>query len=317
VTTRWLTLRTILILGAISLALGGTVACWETRRFVESEYSTFAYQSIQFASVFARSANVWLIRSNDDALEFAANLMLAGSGQYVRIIVGSVTILDEGIGGPDIELLDMDLASVPSANDQPRAALRRGGVDVVVPISLPSQGNDGDIVGTVQIGFSDAQAREKARGHRILVSGLTAGSWLILMLAAVFATRIVGMKSRLSVAESSENQASGVISCGSLTIDTRTCAVRLSEIEIELTPKTFELLTFLARNEGKTFSDADLLAALWADAPYAASGDVKQCIYMLRRRLSVAGADPKRIIVNVKGFGYRLEAPTEAILRSD
>jgi len=313
----WFTLRMVLILGTVTLALGGTVAYWETRRFVEAEYSTFTYQSIQLASVFARSANVWLIRSNDGALEFAANLMLAGSGQYVRIIVGSITILDEGIGGPDIELLDLSFGSASSEGELTRGTLRRGGVDVVVPISLPSQGSDGDIVGAVQIGFSDAQAREKVRGHRILVSGLTAGSWLIFMLAAVFVTRIVRMKSQLSAAETPESQAHAVISCGALTINTRTYAVRLSEIEIELTPKTFELLTFLARNEGKTFSDADLLAALWADAPYAASGDVKQCIYMLRRRLSIAGADPKRIIVNVKGFGYRLEAPTEAILRSD
>ena len=137
------------------------------------------------------------------------------------------------------------------------------------------------------------------------------------MLAAILAARIVSIRARLAVAQLLDADTQGIIRCGLLEIDTGTSVVRLCENDIELTPKMFELLTFLARNQGKTFSDSDLVAALWAEAPYAASGDVKQCIYMLRRRLSVAGADPKRIIVNVKGFGYKLEAPTEEILRSD
>ena len=92
---RWFNLRMILILGTILFVLGGTVAYWETRHFSESEYLTFSNQSIQLASAFARSASVWLIRCNDEALEFAANLMLAGSGQYVRIDVENEIICCE------------------------------------------------------------------------------------------------------------------------------------------------------------------------------------------------------------------------------
>jgi len=111
--------------------------------------------------------------------------------------------------------------------------------------------------------------------------------------------------------------ASPRIVCGALVIDTDTCIARLNDCLIELTPKMFELLVFLARQPKKTFSDAELLDALWSDAPYAASGDVKQCIYMLRRRLGAAHPDPKQIIVNVKGFGYTLHPPDEATLNQD
>ena len=137
------------------------------------------------------------------------------------------------------------------------------------------------------------------------------------MLVAVFIVRILNMRSRLAIAQLQEAETDGIICCGMLEIDTEACVATLNDKDLDLTPKMFEVLTFLARHEGKTFSDNDLVSALWTEAPYAASGDVKQCIYMLRRRLNVACADPKRIIVNVKGFGYRLEAPTEAVLNPD
>lgn len=312
---RWFTLRAVLILGAILFALGTTIACWETKRFRDSEYSTFTNQSIQLASVFARSASVWLIRSNDEALEFAANLLLSGSGQYVRIDVGDVTILDERVDDPRIEALDLSLDLKPSELGGARGSLRSSGLDIVVPIAFSDQGNE--TVGVVQIGFSDTYARAQVRSHWILIFGLTAGSWLILVLVAVFIVRILNMRSRLTAVQLQEAETDGIICCGMLEIDTEACVATLDDKDLDLTPKMFEVLTFLARHEGKTFSDNDLVSALWTEAPYAASGDVKQCIYMLRRRLGVACADPKRIIVNVKGFGYRLEAPTEAVLNPD
>ncbi|MBU1050488.1 helix-turn-helix domain-containing protein, partial [Candidatus Bipolaricaulota bacterium] len=57
-------------------------------------------------------------------------------------------------------------------------------------------------------------------------------------------------------------------------------------------------------------SDQDILDAVWPDSTYAASPDVKQHVYLLRQKLAVAHADPKSVIVNEKGFGYRLEPPT-------
>ncbi|MCK5827923.1 winged helix-turn-helix domain-containing protein, partial [Candidatus Bipolaricaulota bacterium] len=240
---------------------------------------------------------------------------LAGSGQYVRIVVEHVSIIDERMNDPEIEALDLTIALTPSESIEAGGTLRKGGFDVVIPIGFSDQGED--VFGVVQVGFSDTYARVQVRSHRILIFGITAGSWLVLVLGMVFIVRIHNLRSRLTDAESMETQRDGVIRCGALSIDTETCDVRLSEKRIELTPKTFELLTFLARNEGKTFSDADLLAALWADAPYAASGDVKQCVYMLRRHLKSGYPDPKSVIVNVKGFGYKLVPPIEVVLNPD
>jgi DNA-binding winged helix-turn-helix (wHTH) protein len=312
---RWLTLRTILVLGAILFVVGVSIAWVETERFCESEYATFTNQSLQMASVFARSARVWLLRGNEEALGFAASLLLAGSGQYVRIVADDNVVLDKRNDDPAIEALNLERDSADLASNEPSATLAARRLDVVVPIEISNQRSGG--LGIVQIGFSDTYARAQVKSHRLLVFGLAGGSWLLLMLAAILVARIVSMRARLAAARLLDADTEVIIRCGLLEIDTDSCVVQLCEQEIELTPKMFELLTFLARNEGKTFSDADLLAALWTDAPYAASGDIKQCIYMLRRRLSVASVDPKRIIVNVKGFGYKLEPPTEEILRSN
>jgi DNA-binding winged helix-turn-helix (wHTH) protein len=312
---RWLTIRNVLILGAILFALGTAIVNWETTKFRDAEYATFTDQSLQVVSVFARSAQVWLIRDDEETLGFAANLLLAGSGQYVRIVIEGNVVLDKRNGDPAIEALNLELDSAGSVTNEFSAILTQRRLDVVVPIEVRNQRSGG--LGIAQIGFSDTHARAQVRSHRLLIFGLAGGSWFILMLAGILVARILGIRSRLASIQSSESLNEGVIRRGVLEIDTDSCVVQLCEKPIELTPKMFELLAFLARNEGKTFSDADLLASLWTDAPYAASGDVKQCIYMLRRRLGVACADPKRIIVNVKGFGYKLETPTDATLRSD
>ena len=70
--TRWLTFRNVLILGTALLVLGTAIARWEIGRFRDNEYASYVDQSLQLASVFARSAQVWLIRDNTEALQFAA-----------------------------------------------------------------------------------------------------------------------------------------------------------------------------------------------------------------------------------------------------
>jgi DNA-binding winged helix-turn-helix (wHTH) protein len=54
------------------------------------------------------------------------------------------------------------------------------------------------------------------------------------------------------------------------------------------------------------FSEAEILAAAWPDSPYADARDIKQYIYLLRRRLSDVRSDGRDVIVTVPGFGYRL-----------
>ena len=76
-----------------------------------------------------------------------------------------------------------------------------------------------------------------------------------------------------------------------------------------LTPKQFALLSLLAASPGRVFSDEEIIDAVWPASAYADGKDVKQYVYLLRRRLSQTGGEGSEIIVNVPGFGYRLEPP--------
>ena len=287
--------------------VGATIAHWQISERTQREYETYIEQNEQLALVFAQAADTWLERHNLEAIDEAAGLLLAGSGLYVRITMETVVILDKRKEGILTSLPDPADPAEISLLTGPRSVLHDEGLDVMIPIQQPGRSEPDN--GVVQIGFSDEQAASRVAEYRSLVLLLASGSWLAVLLTTLLVGRILTLRRRLPHVQGSEEEASTIIRCGNLVVDSESCAVQLNDQPVELTPKMFELLAYLAQHPERTFSDADLLEALWADAPYAASGDVKQCIYMLRRRLGTVHPDPKQIIVNVKGFGYRLEPP--------
>lgn len=97
------------------------------------------------------------------------------------------------------------------------------------------------------------------------------------------------------------------IQLGALQIDDERKEVRLHGQTIELSPKEYDLLKLLASRPGKVFSHREIIDAIWQDNPYASSEDVKKYIYLLRNKLEKDAEDPK-IILTVRGFGYKLGA---------
>lgn len=90
---------------------------------------------------------------------------------------------------------------------------------------------------------------------------------------------------------------------GSLIVDLDGRKVtNLSEV-LQLTPKEFELLSFLAENPGKAFTRDHILSAVWG---YDFEGDdrtVDTHIKQLRERLG----ESRRMIVTVWGTGYKFD----------
>jgi|GEM_PF-616876 len=310
---RWGKLPAILVLGVVLLLVGLGVSTWQMYRFRLSEYATFREKSTRLTGVFARAVGGRIARGQLDAIESMAEITLAGSGQYVWIQFRDQVLLDKRTDEPTIQSLSIALHQ-SLREVEIESELRNGGLDVTYPFSLPGQ--SGTVAGIVRIGFSDRAARGIVSRHRAVVLGAMVGSWLLVMLAVAFLSVIRPRNQRRSE-EQQLTEPAGLIEAGSMRIDTDRSEVRLGGQLIELTPKMFDLLAFLARSPGKTYSDDELLEALWEDSAYAASNDVKQCIYMLRRRLKAGHPDPKRIIVNVKGFGYKLVPPDEPVLNSD
>lgn len=95
---------------------------------------------------------------------------------------------------------------------------------------------------------------------------------------------------------------------GILHIDLVGKEVYLDDHRVKLSPKEYELLRTLASEPGRVFSNREILQHVWSKGHTATAKDVKQYIYLLRRKLE---PDPKnpQWIVTVKGFGYKLIPP--------
>ena len=83
-------------------------------------------------------------------------------------------------------------------------------------------------------------------------------------------------------------------------------ARELDGAALELSPKEFDLLAFLARNSGLVFSRDQLLEKVWG---YDYTGDTRTVdvhIRWLRQKIEADPAHPVRL-VTVRGTGYKLE----------
>lgn len=97
------------------------------------------------------------------------------------------------------------------------------------------------------------------------------------------------------------------IELGPIVIDDEKKEVSVYGHLVELSPKEYELLAFLASKPGKVFSQEEIIRNVWAESPYASAEDVKKYIYLLRGKIEKNPESPK-LIITVRGFGYKLNA---------
>jgi DNA-binding response OmpR family regulator len=98
------------------------------------------------------------------------------------------------------------------------------------------------------------------------------------------------------------------VSVGELTIDPRSRRVTLTGAPVELAPKEFDLLAYLAARAGTVVSKRELLSEVW-QLPYGGSDKtVDVHLSWLRRKLGESAAEP-RLLQTVRGVGVRLAEP--------
>jgi DNA-binding response OmpR family regulator len=88
---------------------------------------------------------------------------------------------------------------------------------------------------------------------------------------------------------------------GALEVDPRSRRVRVGGREVDLTPKEFDLLAFLARDPGAVVPRRRLLDEVWETSWYGSSKTIDVHVAALRRKLGDAGW-----IETVRGVGFRL-----------
>lgn len=103
-----------------------------------------------------------------------------------------------------------------------------------------------------------------------------------------------------------EHAARDVMHFGDLTIDLTRCEVLRQEEILRLKPREYDLLVFLARNQGAVLSRDLILERVWGWDYGGGSRTVDVHVRWLREKIEPDPAHPIRI-VTVRGIGYRFE----------
>ena len=118
--------------------------------------------------------------------------------------------------------------------------------------------------------------------------------------------RLGAMLRRAKMAEVQLEAGEPVLRVGGIEVDIARHRASKGGASLELTPKEFDLLAFLARNKGFVFSRDHLLDKVWG---YDFAGDTRTVdvhVRWLRQKIEVDPNNPKHLIT-VRGAGYRLE----------
>jgi DNA-binding response OmpR family regulator len=180
---------------------------------------------------------------------------------------------------PDVVLLDLGL---PDLDGRSLLAMVRA-VSQVPVIVISARDDDRDIVEVLNSGADDylikpfTSAQLDARIHAVL-------------------------------RRAQRDQSPGPIVVGGLRIDTGARQVSLDGTVLELSPKEFDLLRYLAENLGQVISKRTLVAEVW-NQPYGGSDrTVDVHLHWLRRKLGETAEKP-HYLLRVRGVGIRLVDP--------
>jgi len=113
--------------------------------------------------------------------------------------------------------------------------------------------------------------------------------------------RIKALLRRISMSQDYENESKKIIKVKDLIINIKNHTVKENEKEIPMTPKEFDLLVFLIRNDDQVFSRDKLLSKIWG---YEFSGDTRTVDVHIRRLRKKIDKD---LIKTVRGVGYKFE----------
>lgn len=98
-----------------------------------------------------------------------------------------------------------------------------------------------------------------------------------------------------------------VIAAGGLEIDLSRHEVRLDGSPVDLTPREFDLITYLAARPGQAIARAELRREVWRQ-PYGGEQTVNVHLSWLRRKLGET-ADAPRYLHTIRGVGVRFDIP--------
>ena len=165
---------------------------------------------------------------------------------------------------PDVVLLDLGLPDLDGAS---LLAMIRAVSDV--PVIVVSARDDGEgIVRLLDAGADD-------------------------YLVKPFAADQLEARIRAVLRRTEPARPAGPVTVGGLVVDVRSRVAELDGVPLELSPKEFELLAYLAEHPGEVVSKRELLAKVWNQPYGGADKTVDVHLHWLRRKLGESADAPR------------------------
>ena len=150
----------------------------------------------------------------------------------------------------------------------------------------------------------------------IVVSARDDGAGMVALLDAgaddylvkPFAADQLDARIRAVLRRSDPAKAPGPIAVGGIVIDARARSATLDGVALDLSPKEFDLLRYLAERAGEVVGKRELLAKVWNQPYGGADKTVDVHLHWLRRKLGES-ADAPRYLHRVRGVGVKLAPP--------
>jgi DNA-binding winged helix-turn-helix (wHTH) protein len=264
---------------------------------------TFRERGIAYTQVFAASAGAWIEPLNTEMLQAAARFLLVGSALFVRIEVDGDLVIDER----GEKATSLDLPSAPSGGSPVAETLRLASGRVVLDVTVPLLVL-GEPAGFVRMGIDTVSIVARSRITALAAAGIAVAVDALILGLLLWSHRgriQHRLEGSASAGRAADSEAEA-IAVGDLRIDPAIKRVTLRGERVNLTPKQFALIEFLARQRDRVVSEKEIVEEVWPESHYADSKDVKQYVYLVRKRLAKVHPTGPDLIVTVPGFGYRL-----------
>ncbi len=111
---------------------------------------------------------------------------------------------------------------------------------------------------------------------------------------------------RAALRRSPKSESREFLKLGDFQIDLASRQVKVRDAEVKLTPKEFDLLTYLAEHPHRVITHRTLLAAIWGDLSTDQPEYLRVFIGQLRKKIEKNPADPKHLLTD-RWVGYRFE----------
>ncbi|BBG02666.1 MULTISPECIES: response regulator transcription factor [Pseudonocardia] len=221
-----------------------------------------------------------LIVEDDPAIRGALIRGLGERGHAVDSAPTAMTGLESAVGNrPDLVVLDLGL---PDMDGTTMLRMLRGASSVPVIVAT-ARDDESEIVAVLDAGADDYLVKPFA--------------------AAQLDARIRAVLRRLG-----DGSPDPTVVVGELSVDPRSRRARLDGTELELTPREFDLLHYLAARADQVVSKRELVTEVWRQPYGGADKTVDVHLSWLRRKLGET-AQRARYLHSVRGVGIRLSAP--------